>query len=586
MYDQVPFVMRRLLDWMGSLARRRTTFYVIAIGVGVYGVVLRCVGLGKSLWLDEAWVANSVAAPSLSGMFYYDAWLQTSPPLFLVLVRNTVATFGLTNSVLRAIPLLMGLSAALAMFIFAKRVVSRPYALLATALFVLSPVAIEYSKTLKQYSSELAASTTILLVCIAYLDRPTTRRFWLLVATVVIGLLIAYAVAFVLPAIILVVALSPFRPGCTQRWPAHRALWRGVILTTVAAGILIGEYFLFVSPNDPSVLRAHWDFVVPDGPSSLMKSFGKHSLSLAVSESYQLLRELPIPHPSGKRRFAIFLIVASIAGSGFVLACYRFVKGRHKWLELQALCVTPCLLLLIADWFSWYPFTRRTSLFLLPFIVSSFVSSLQLLSYFALARFRWHWLRPLLDVTLLGVTFLTVSEIALGTPFATLKLPREEVDTAVSFLHEHVQSGDVLWVHASCSEAFKLYTRMRGWPNARAKYGHTGWPCCARGVYNYMSNESLVRDDFSGVIPNGFSGRVWLLYTNRASHWRMVGVDERRIMKTVLSEKGCTEIPTSVFLNVGVSSFDCRKRVGRLDAVPPPSESPAIPRNGGAATKH
>ncbi len=557
-------VMHRGRAWVEYLVRWRITTCLIAIAVAVYGVVLRVAGLGRSLWLDEAWVANSVATSSLAKMFYYKSWLQTSPPLFLVLVRETVAVFGLTNAALRAIPLLMGLLAMAVMFILARHLLLRRYALLATALFVLSPVAITYSRTLKQYSSELAASTTILLVCIMFLGRPTTQRFRLLVAIVAVGLLIAYAVAFVLPGIILVLFLffSPSRSCCNPRGTANRAVWRGVVLATIAGGILIGEYILFVLPNDPSLLRAHWGFVASDRPSSLDESVIKESSFLAASDSYELLEELPIPRPAnGVEKRLILGAVGSIVGVGFALACLRFSKGRRRWLELQALCVTPCLLLLIGDWFSWYPLTRRTSLFLLPFIVLLLASSLQLMSYFLLSRFHKHWLKMLLDAAVLGVILLMLAGVVRRTPLAISKIPIEDIDSAVLFLRGHVQSGDVLWVHASCSESFKLYARMRGWQGATVKYGQTGWPCCARGVFNYTSSEKLVRDDFSSVIPDAFSGRVWLLYTNRFYHWQILGVDEREIMKTILREKGCSETQTPVFHNVGVSSFNCKEHV-------------------------
>jgi hypothetical protein len=58
-------------------------------------LVLGLYGIGRSLWLDEAWVANSINAPALGGMFHYPNWLQTSPPLFLLLARGAVGMFGL-----------------------------------------------------------------------------------------------------------------------------------------------------------------------------------------------------------------------------------------------------------------------------------------------------------------------------------------------------------------------------------------------------------------------------------------------------------------------------------------------------------
>jgi 4-amino-4-deoxy-L-arabinose transferase-like glycosyltransferase len=542
----------RGLDLMGYLARRRVTIYIITIGVAVWGMVQRCSGLGRSLWLDEAWVANSVAAPSLRGMFYYDAWLQSSPPLFLLLVKVPVALFGPSNAVLRAIPLLMGILAVVSMLLFAARILSRQYALLAWTLLVLSPVAIDYSKELKQYSSELAASATILLVCTLYTENATVRRFWLLVGTVVAGLLIAYAVAFVLPGLILVICMTPIRHCTSSNLKAciSKRFARAFLLGIAAGGTLIGEYFLVIAPNSPAVLRASW----------AKKNVGADSVRLAASNSYRLINELPLNHLLHRQGF-LLSVVGAIIILGVFLALLRFRKGRRKWLEMQVLCLPPCLFLIASDRFSWYPFTERTSLFAIPFVIVLVMSSLQLASFFVLRR-RRSWVRPLLDLVLLCGIAITISA---GRHH--LYGPREDMDGAVSFLRAHVQSGDFLWVHASCSEAFKLYIRMNEWQDAPAHYGHTGWPCCARGIYNTSDTfgELLVRNDFGSALPIGFRGRVWLLYTLRPEHWQGKP-NEPQIMRAILRERGCVEMPTPPFLDVGVSSFDCEKHAALIPA--------------------
>ena len=48
-------------------------------------------------------------------MFYYPNWLQTSPPLFLLLARIAIGVFGLSTVVLRSVPLLLSLVAVWAM---------------------------------------------------------------------------------------------------------------------------------------------------------------------------------------------------------------------------------------------------------------------------------------------------------------------------------------------------------------------------------------------------------------------------------------------------------------------------------------
>jgi hypothetical protein len=544
-----------LVGRMGYLARNRITMRSIIAGVTVCGLAFRFIGLGRSIWLDEAWVANSVTAGSLAGMFYYPSWLQTSPPLFLVLVRGTVHSCGLSNSVLRLIPLLFGVLAAVSMFILSRRVLLPRYALPAWTMFVLSPLAIRYSKELKQYSSELAATTTILLVCIMYLEHPTSRRFWVLLGTTTAGLLIAYSVAFALPGIILVVCLRPIQFGFAQPVSTIRkwsGLTRGLIFAAVAGGILIGVYFLFALPNNSSDLRSFYAHHAQNrGTSSLVR--------MVVYDAEGLLKILPFPDRMLQRKELVSAVIGPLLLVGFALACLRFRRGRHRWLEVQAICAIPCFLLSICSALSWYPRVDRTSLFVLPALVLLLMGNLQLVAHFAINRFRRDWLRPLLDVALVCVTLLMVERALANNPISALNMPAEDVAAAVSFLRSNVQRGDILWVHASCSESFKLYAKMTSWSDAPARFGHTGWPCCPRGIHVMGSaTKGDVSNDLDRGIPSNFSGRVWLLYTERIVHWRFVGIDEPQIMDAFFRAKGCLQKPTPLFHNMGVSSFDCK----------------------------
>ena len=522
------------------------TSFLAAASAVAYGLVLRCSSLGRSLWLDEAWVANSVSTRSLKGMFYYDAWLQSSPPLFLLLVKNTVAVFGLRNTALRLVPLAMGILTIVLMLSFAMRIVSSQYALLAGALLALSPVAVDYSRLLKQYSTELAASSAILLACSLYIEKTTARRFWALVATVSVGLLSGYAIAFFLPGIAFLLWMAPIRPGD----PSHISrlegpLTRALVFTAIAGGILAGEYVLFVLPNSPEILRSQWS----------KKNARVESLTvLAASDAYQFVGELPLNHRLQRQGIRVGVVGFTLI-MGLALAWLRFRKGRYKSLEIQVVCLLPCLLLIVSDCFNWYPFTDRTSLFALPCLIALLVSALQLMSLLLLKLNR-DWIRPLLSVLILGAIVLTL--IAGRAKNYRIIGPVEDMDGAVSFLRAHVQPKDFLYVHASTSEAFKLYATMRKWTDPPARFGRTSWPCCARGVTEYGSSEELVRGDFGAALPAHPSGKVWLLYTARPEHWQL-NIDEPRIMQTILDERGCVETPAAVpaFYNVGVAVFDC-----------------------------
>src|SRR5258708_2264103 len=188
-------------------------------------LVLGFYGLERSLWLDEAWVANSVREPSWSGMFHYPNWLQTTPPLFLLAARGAVRAFGLSNVSLRIVPLAFALIAVVSMWSVARRALSPAMAVLAGTLLAFHPIAIEYSRSFKQYSGELAATTMVLLAAVCYFRNPARKQYLWLLGAVVIALPLAYPSAALLPGVILAVY-----------WMDGRL--RSAVLATVAAGVL------------------------------------------------------------------------------------------------------------------------------------------------------------------------------------------------------------------------------------------------------------------------------------------------------------------------------------------------------------
>ena len=192
------------------------------------------------------------------------------------------------------------------------------------------------------------------------------------------------------------------------------------------------------------------------------------NVHLVVSDAYKLVRELPLNHLL-RSQDLILGVVGVIITLGVIFASLRFQKGRRQWLVIQVFCLSPCLLLVIADRSSRYPFTERTSLFALPFLIVLVMSSLQLAYLFVLKRGR-SWVRPIADVMLLCVIVITIH----AGHRTHVNVPREDVGGAVSFLRAHVQSEDFLWVHTSSLEAFKLYTRMIRWQDSTAHYGHRG----------------------------------------------------------------------------------------------------------------
>ena len=134
----------------GRTVMGRPLVLLVLGGLLVAGVITRIHLLDRSLWLDEAWVANSIRAASLHEAIYYNDWLQTTPPLFIALSRLVTAVFGTSNVAFRALPALSGIVSLLLFSFLALRLLKPSFALIAILLFVSSPRVILYSQSLKQ----------------------------------------------------------------------------------------------------------------------------------------------------------------------------------------------------------------------------------------------------------------------------------------------------------------------------------------------------------------------------------------------------------------------------------------------------
>jgi len=110
----------------------RPILFLTLGGLLLAGAIVRLSYLERSLWLDEAWVANSIQSPTLYGALYYDDWLQTTPPLFVVMSRVIATLFGTSNVAFRILPAVAGIISILLFGFTAFRLLKPNYAVIAT----------------------------------------------------------------------------------------------------------------------------------------------------------------------------------------------------------------------------------------------------------------------------------------------------------------------------------------------------------------------------------------------------------------------------------------------------------------------
>ncbi|MGP0076737.1 MAG: glycosyltransferase family 39 protein, partial [Bryobacteraceae bacterium] len=432
----------------------------------------------------------------------------SNPPLFLLLTRVAVRAYGLSNASFRIVPLLFSLVAIMAMLAAGRQLFVPSLAVLASALVAFHPSVIEYSHTLKPYSVELCASAILILATIRYLKQPGRREYLWLLAAAAISPPLAYASAFLLPGVFLAVCAT----GAPDRGK------RIALLTTVSGGSLLAIYLFCIRPNVSPELYAFWD----------------------TTFNNRIMASLMV---------ALLFCIGAVVSSG--LKALSGTAGWRDWTRIM--CVLPCLLLGASLALRWYPASRRTLLFLLPCF-----SLLLMMVADDLTR-RLGTLRRALNVTAWGLTLVIVSQAIARPLIGPLDQPVENFAGAVRFLQQHVAPRDIVLVHACCKEGFDLYASMYGWHIPPVIYGETGWPCCARGkdARPGTSTKQKVFQDLDSKIPPRFSGRIWLVYTTRPTHWAYAGLDEAYLWRVHVWERGCPAGPTFDFGNLTVVPMNC-----------------------------
>ncbi len=284
-----------------SLFKHVRTISVVAVLAGVVWIGLA--GLHRSLWLDEAWVANSLRAGTWSEMWWGGEWLQTSPPAWLALGRLWLGIGGLSTETLRSFSLLFAVVAAGGVYRAAVGTGARSMAPLVAAALVFPTVASEYFFSFKQYGAEAAAVSLVLWTA------AEGSTIALTAATAVL-LTLAYPLAFLLPGLALLV------------W--HReGLRKAAVFAGVCGAVLTGLYVGFIHPNVEPNLWSYW--------------------GASFADAYE---------PS-----VWIWIAASVA-----LTAYAAWERNYLLLA----CALPCVLLVLTEAARWYPASPRMRLFARP----------------------------------------------------------------------------------------------------------------------------------------------------------------------------------------------------------------------------
>jgi hypothetical protein len=534
--------------------------YLVLSGLFVAAIITRIHLLGRSLWLDEAWVANAIAATSLHEAVYYPEWLQTAPPLFIVLARWTTQLLGTSNVALRILPALAGIVSVLLISRIALRLLRPSFAVIAVLLFVFSPAMILYSQSLKQYSTEVLTTLALLALGLEYIDKRSERAFYSML--LVFGALsfLSYVAILFLPFLLYSTCLTVEDSSNTLRFQPD--WYRVLLVTMVGVAVAVTNYFVFIAPNNNSNLAEFFSEGFYRGER--VDEF----IGFYVSRFFTLTRAFFFGHQA-------LLALASLGVTivGFIsLWTLDHMKKGAKQVHIAVLFCAPVMGIVgmnIVELFPLPSVDHRLLLFLFPITDLTFCLGLQFLSNLAtrlvssITSLKSALVEDLLGWlsfgVLLGLLFLFFSFTGLEPFFAQ---EHEDAEDAVSYLVRQLQADDVLYVHASMREQFKLYTRGKSVEAGQIIYGKIGSPCCPRKDYRPPHRESIsdIAADLAALGGAAAGQRLWLLVTARPSAWLHLQRNDIVWFERGLTKLGCGKTNENRFKGVYVGQFVCVAR--------------------------
>lgn len=393
-----------------------------------------------SIWLDEAWVANSVLQPNIKDMIFLrgsgiDSVPQANAPLFLMSVRFMVGIFDNGEAAFRLISALMATLSFILIYLLCKKLIhSESTALIATSLFGFNAVIVRYSQELKPYMGDIFFAILLFYLAEWYIEHKHELKYLLgLICTSVIAIFFSQPSIFIIAAVIARVLFAIYKENRNIHGIIHAQKEKILSLGIYAMMVFISYlcYFFFILRYN--ITNAAWTkdwipyFISTDSITGV--------LSFLIYQSYSFFPYLFIFVP-----FFMFLL--------FVIGIVAVIRQKNYPPLIYFLA--PIILTILASAMQKYPYGGiRTGLFLTPlafiFISCGIKSSISLFKRYT------------------KITAIVMLAIIVMIPITSMAqhilMPRklEEMRPVVEFYKQHALKTDYTYIHWYALQPYKFY---------------------------------------------------------------------------------------------------------------------------------
>ena len=497
------------------------------------GVVLRAVEYlyNRSLFLDEASLSLNIVNRSFAELLQPLDYDQGAPIGFLVIQRVLVLSLGNNEYTLRLFPFICGIASVFLFYRVAKAFLRPEAVAVALGLFAISNRLIYYSSVVKQYSLDVAVALFLYAAAIHIQSRKlSTSAIALLAITGAIAVWLSHPAAFILAGVGTTMALL-----CLFRKDPSR-LGRLLIVFSIWTASFACLYFVSLrqlARNE--ALIDYWnEHFMPFPPSSLsdIKWFGiafigfvKYALGFALGDLIGIpvfengsllpgLDALSRPHFIAAISLAVIALISALVATLSIIAGFFSMLTRRR--EKAALLLVPALFALLASGFRKYPFGSRFLLFMVPSALLVIAEGI----IFMREKIRYR--SAVVTVLLVGLLFSY--PLLLASHYVVKPRTVEEIRPVLTYMKEHWQEGDTLYLYYGSLRAFSYYSE-------RYSLNDIDFIAGSRSRHNldrYISELNDLRGH----------KRVWILFSHVCT-W--LGVDEEQFFVDHLDEIGVVE---------------------------------------------
>jgi hypothetical protein len=465
---------------------------LVTAGLASVGIGLRVWQylVNNSLWIDEAALARNIVDRPLADLFQPLDFAQVAPPGFLLVEKAVIALLGNSEWALRLFPLGCGLIAIAVFWRLAARTLDGWAVPYAVGLFALGTPLIYFSSQVKQYSTDMAATTLVLWVVVWWRQAGASVRRTLVAAGLGAG-----AVWFSHPAMF-VVAGGGIAIAILEATGRRRVKPRHLLIVGASWALSSGFAAALALRNVPAADRAYLDWywgggLMPVPPKTLDDALWLWRqctwlFGTFATEARRMNGGLGYPWSP------LFVV---LAGAGAV----RLWRRRP---DAALILLGPVLATLLGSTLHVYPFTGRALCFLLPiFLLAAAAGVDQVLA-------RWPKRLEFATPALLA--------LAAGPPIVALvvALPPERMEhlrPVMEAVAARRLEGDATYVFYGAGQAYLYYALRLGLAGQGAVIGR----CSMTDLRVYLQDLDLLRG----------RPRVWVV----ATHARMQAIELQTI---------------------------------------------------------